>query len=150
MDPVVMAALLAAVSGSAGTAAVTGFFNNRTSRLQHQTTTEAALWKRIADMELQRAQDSRDHNTLIREMEASHKAEVKELKAEVRQLESLLQTKDKEILQLQGDLRVAHLEIQVIRIQQQTGAGTLQTQGQAPTHSEPTALRAVKSPEPTK
>lgn len=130
-----MVALLTVLGGTTGSALVSGWFGSRQARLTAQTTSEQAriqaqtaaearLWERIADLEKRAGETADKHNDQIRALEAEHRKEVLELKTEIHQLETLLETKNREILQLQADLRAAQLEIQVVRIQQQTGAGS--------------------------
>jgi predicted nucleic acid-binding Zn-ribbon protein len=109
-----MTALIGVASGTAATAAVTGFFSIRTKRLDLESTDKAKLWERISDLE-----------STMRDQAKTHREEVRELQAEIRSLNAALDTKDQEILKLNTDLRVAQLEIQTMRVQLQTGAGQL-------------------------
>ena len=120
-----MTAIVSVVSGTTGAAVATGFFGLRKNRMDTDASDRAQLWKRISEMEGVLREQEKYHRTEIARIEARYEAKIALLEQEIKNLNNASDNKDKEILKLQTDLAAAQLEIQVLRTQLHTGAGSL-------------------------
>ena len=116
MDPAVVAALMAVVGGTTGTAIVSGWFSSRQAKIAAQTTNEGKLWERIADLEKRLWDQAQAHRVELDTVHRQYRTELDQLERNMLKLQA-------ENLELAGKLQTSMIEVQGLRARVVHGAG---------------------------